>query len=165
MTFVFDASPLIYLGKIKLLEKVTDLEGQKIVPKSVYNEVVLNGLERREPEAGYINGLILQKKLIVANPFGKMKQEVPLSKADTDVIMLAKEKNAIAIIDEIYARTIAQSLGVKKHGTIYLILLLLERKKITKKEAKHYIDEIIKHGFYLSIEMYAATLQKIEGMK
>lgn len=162
MDYVFDASPLIYLGKVRALEKVSLLSGKKFIPQSVYDEVVLKGLERRELEATYVNTLIREKKFIVETPKIKREQKALLSKADLEVIFLAKEKNAIAIIDEIYAREVAESVGIKRHGTLYIILLLLQEKKITKKEAKQYIDGMIHHGFYISIEMYKETIKKIE---
>lgn len=162
MDYVFDASPLIYLGKARALEKISLLSGKKFIPQLVYDEVVLKGLERRESEAAYVNNLIREKKFLVEKPKVKREQKAPLSQADLDVISLAKEKNAIAIIDEIYAREVAESVGVKRHGTLYLILLLLKEKRITKKEAKQYIDGMIHHGFYISIEMYKETMKKIE---
>ena len=165
MEYVFDASALIYLGKVRALENVSLLSGKKFIPEKVYDEVVLKGLERREPEATYINNLIKEKKFLLAKPKLKKEKKASLSQADMDVIFLAKEKNAIAIIDEIYAREVAESVGVKRHGTIYLILLLVQEKKITKKLAKQYIDEMVRYGFYLSIEMYKETMTKIEMME
>ena len=164
MDFVFDSSPLIYLGKIRILEKVSLLSGKKFIPELVYDEVVLKGLERREAEATYVNNLIREKKFIVEKTRIKRERKIHLSKGDVEVIFLAREKNATAIIDEIYAREVAESLGVKRHGTLYVILLLLEEKKITKKEAKQYIDGIISSGFYLSIDMYKEVMKKIENM-
>lgn len=162
MEYVFDASPLIYLGKVQALDKVSLLSGKKFIPQSVYDEVVLKGLERREPEATYLNNLIREKKFFIEKSKIKREQKALLSQADLEVIFLAREKNATAIIDEIYAREVAESLGVKRHGTLYILLLLLQQGTITKKEAKQYIDDMIRYGFYLSIEMYKETMKKIE---
>lgn len=164
MDYVFDASPLIYLGKVRALEKVSLLPGKKYIPESVYKEVVLKGLERREPEAAYANTLIREKKFFVEKPKIKREQRALLSQADIDVIFLAKERNATAIIDEIYAREVAESAGVARHGTLYVLFLLLQEKKITKKEAKQYIDGIVSSGFYISIDMYKEVMKKIEYM-
>ncbi len=162
MDYVFDASPILYLGKIRILEKVSLLSGKKFIPQLVYEEVVLKGLERKESEAAYVNNCIRKGKFIIERTRINRERRIPLSKADLEVIFLAREKNAIAIMDEIYAREVAESLQVKRHGTLYIILLLIQEKKISKKEAKQYIDEMISFGFYLSIEMYQKTIKKIE---
>ena len=109
MTFVFDASPLIYLGKVKLLHKVAILDGKKYMPPAVYTEVVINGLERREPEAQYIDELIRKKCFSLADPKLSIGAFPFLSKADHDVLSLAKEMKAICIVDEIYANDIAET--------------------------------------------------------
>ncbi|CAG0980742.1 MAG: DUF3368 domain-containing protein [Candidatus Methanoperedens sp.] len=42
---VFDATPLIYLGKIKLLDKVAHFPEDKYITKSIFREVVERGKE------------------------------------------------------------------------------------------------------------------------
>ncbi|MBI4439710.1 DUF3368 domain-containing protein [Candidatus Woesearchaeota archaeon] len=160
MDYVLDASALIYLGKVRLLGHISKIKGKKLIPAAVYGEVVLRGFERREPEAGYIDGLIKKNILIVAKP-KKLVQIPSLSRADNEVLSLAGEMGATAIIDEIYARDIAESMGIEKHGSIWLVIALLKQKAISRNEAKKCIDGMIAHGFYLSIEMYREVEAKI----
>jgi len=160
MNYVFDSSSLIYLGKLKVLEKIK-LLGRGFIPKKVYKEVVEKGFQRGELEAKYIRQLIKNNQFIIKGAKANISSiiETPiLSEADKEVILLAKETKAIAITDDRYAKQIAQSIGVKSHGSLYVILKLVEKKEISKKEAINYVDKMIKLGFYLSTEKYKEVL-------
>ena len=160
MSYVFDSSSLIYLGKLRVLEKVGKLEGKKFIPRNVYKEVVTKGFERKEPEARYIETLIKSKIFTVKEA---AFENIPfLSAADSEVLALAKAAKSIAIIDETYAKRIAKSYGIKCHGTIYIFLKLMENKLITKKDVINYIDKMVRLGFYLSAENYRDILAMIE---
>ena len=160
MDYVFDSSALIYLGKARVLEHIPKIKGSKLISPAVYEEVVMRGFERGDPEAGYIDGLIKEKHFSVAKPKNLIK--IPsLSRADNEVLSLAKERNAVALIDEIYARDIADSLGIGKHGSIWVVLILLKQKVVTRKEAMKCLDIMVSHGFYLSITMYREVEAKI----
>ncbi len=164
MNYVLDSSSLIYLGKLGLLKNITNTKEKFYIPKKVYGEVVVGGRERKEPEILLINELIREKKLIVKKGKYVIKDYPLLSDADKEVIALAKEMKCCVIIDETSAREIACSLGVKVHGSIYFILILLKRKIITKKDALKYINSMITLGFYLSIEKYREILNLINRM-
>lgn len=161
MSYVLDSSALIYLGKIGLLNKLKLLGEKFIIPSKVYQEVVVIGEEKNEPEVSLIKELIVKKVFLVKIAKGKIEVFPSLSEADKEVLLLAKETNSIAIIDEIYANNVAESYGIESHGTIYLILKLLKEKIIKKNEAIDYVDKIIKIGFYLSAEKYKSFLKII----
>ena len=165
MSFVLDPSSLIYLGKLRILEKIRELEGKKLVPKSVYNEVVKKGRERNEPEAAYIDELIKKKIITVKSISAQSLGNIPfLSEADKDVIALAEQTKSIAIIDELYANSIAESFKIESHGTVYILLALMQKGAMTKKQAVEHIDKMISFGFYLSAEKYKEILKSIEKM-
>jgi len=161
MSYVFDSSSLIYFGKIKLLEKIDLLEGKKFIPKEVYEEVVERGLERNEPEAQYVNNLIKKKVFVIRQVEEDFINADGLSMADAKVLSLAKETKSIAVIDEIYANSIAESYGIESHGSIYIIFKLIKKKIISKKEAVRYLDKMISLGFYLSAGKYREVLDFI----
>ncbi|MEK6888950.1 MAG: hypothetical protein AABW80_02470 [Nanoarchaeota archaeon] len=164
MSFVFDSSALIYLGKIGLLDRVVLLDGEKIIPKNVYDEVILEGENRMESEVSYIKELINKRLFSVKEARLKVNGNLILSKADKEVLALAKEKKCIAIVDESYASSIADSYGIENHGTIYLILMLLKRKIINKKETISFIDKIVEEGFYLSAGKYKQIAEVINQL-
>lgn len=164
MSYIFDASCLIYFGKLGILEKVKELRGEKYITEGVYNEVVLKGLERKESEASYIDNMIKNRVMTIRKPKYLIGDIPPLTIADREAISLAKETKSILIMDEKYARKTTAQYGIEYHGSLYLILELIKRQIITKKEAVRYIDEMIKLGFYLSIEKYREVLNMIEKM-
>ena len=94
MNYVFDASFLIYFGKLKILEKVGELQGEKIISEGIYNEVVKKGIERKESEAFYIDNVIKNRIIIIRKPKSLIEDKPGLSIADREVISLAKETNS-----------------------------------------------------------------------
>ncbi len=165
MSYVFDSSCLIYFGKLKLLEKIGRLEGRKIIPDSVYQEVVAIGFERKEPESKYIEDLIKKNVFNVAKAGIKIVSAPLLSKSDSDVISVAKKTQSICIIDDLYASRVAKSFGLESHGSIYMIFKLVEKNIISKKEAVSYLNRMVDMGFYLSAGKYKEVLDAIGKMK
>lgn len=164
-SYVFDSSSLIYLEKVKLLEKINE-RSNKYIPKKVYEEVIKKGLERDEPEAKDINQLIEKKffQIKKSELNNKIVNVQLLSEADKEVLSLAKETKSIAIIDEIYVTNIADSIGIESHGSLYIILKLIEKRKISKKDAIKYLDKMIELGFYLSASKYKGILDLVRKM-
>lgn len=162
MNYVFDSSSLIYLGKTRILEKLFLLKGEKYVTQAVYEEVIVKGLERKEPEAAYIKRLIEKKLFIIKKPKTEFENIRLLSKADMEVLTLAKETKSTPIIDEVFATNVARAFGMESHGSIYILLKLLEKKAITKNQATETLDKMINLGFYLSTDLYKSVLKVIE---
>ena len=163
VNYVFDSSSLIYLGKIKLLEKI-DKNIIKYIPEKIYEEVVGKGLERCESDAKYVRDLVESgffkiKKCEINN---LIKDVSLLGEADKEIVSLTGKMNAVTIIDEIYASDIAESLNIKTHGSLYIILKLVQEQKISKKEAVESIDKMIESGFYLSVEKYKEITEIIK---
>lgn len=169
MIFIFDSTTLIYFAKIKILNKVGNLNAAKIIPESVYNEVVLQGKQKGEEDA------LLVEKLINSGIFKVNKAQdktflsyllnIPsLSEADAETLTLAKELNGIAILDETSSRNIAEIENIDYHGSVYLLFLLYRQKLIEKQEIKAYVDQMIRLGWRCSTEFYAAILEEINNL-
>lgn len=54
-------------------------------------------------------------------------------------------------------------MGVKVHGSLYLIFLMLKRGMIDKKTAVDKVNEMIKKGFRLSSDVYSEFLKLINN--
>ena len=71
--FVFDATPLIHLGKSGLAPLLTALKGDKLTVPRVVKEVVrVAGLARPEhPDAGIVSSFIESGTIAVSAPLSK----------------------------------------------------------------------------------------------
>jgi hypothetical protein len=53
MIWIFDPSPLIYLNKVGLEWIFEQLEGEKIIPSEVYEQVITQGKIRGDADANF----------------------------------------------------------------------------------------------------------------
>ena len=101
----------MYFAKLGILVKLAHI-GNGLIPLSVYEEVVVEGKKQGKEDA------VLVEKLVSDNVFRlvavKSKQAVAvllgnpkLSYADAEVLAVAKELSAAAIIDESSSRAMA----------------------------------------------------------
>ncbi|MGB2728929.1 MAG: DUF3368 domain-containing protein [Halobacteriota archaeon] len=133
----------------------------------VFEEVVVKGKEAGKADALIIERLIEQGVFQVTeveetDVYRELTKNKKLSKADVEVLALAKVEDGVAIVDEDYARWIAEVEDIKCGGTIYLIISLLEKGVITKREAREIIDGIIEKGWFCSTDLYARILRRLE---
>ncbi|MFB6100024.1 MAG: DUF3368 domain-containing protein [Candidatus Nanohalobium sp.] len=158
---VFDATPLIYLAKARKLEEVEELEGEKLVPEEVYREVVEEG--RGEPDAERI------EKAVEEGIFEVVSAEIEgdsdfLSDADLQVLKVAEERDAIAVMDEENGRNVADIRGIETRGTAFIVLRMQKRKVISEEEAKETVDSMIDEGWYCSTDLYKEIMKKVEEL-
>jgi predicted nucleic acid-binding protein len=164
---IFDATPLIYLGKVNLIEKVKHFSEEKYTTKSVYREVVEEGKKGGRPEAMLIESLvksgIIKLKTSTDKRYTSHLRENPkIHEGDVDVLALAYELDGVALVDDEEARGMAEIEGIEHHGTIYLLLRMIKTKLLTKEEALEGLNEMIRMGWRCSTELYAEMLM---GMK
>lgn len=164
MILIFDSSPLIVLGRVKILEKVEKLKTVNLIPKAVYNEVILHGKLTGKEDALYIERLI-QKEIFKVIEVKNLSLKFPsssLSQADQEVLSLSKEKNAYAVIDEDAGRSMAELLGIKAIESAGILFNLLDAKILSKEEAKELLNEMVNHGWYCSPTLYSYILNKLQ---
>ncbi len=164
---VFDATALIYLAKVGKLQLIENISAKKIIPRSVFEEVVVKGKEAGKTDALMVERLIEQGIFQVSEVeetavYRVLAKNKKLSTADVEVLALAKDEDGVAIVDEDYARWVAEVEDINCGGTIYLIFLLLKGCVITKREAREIVDGIIEKGWFCSTELYAGILRRLE---
>ncbi|MBI4449013.1 DUF3368 domain-containing protein [Candidatus Woesearchaeota archaeon] len=162
MRFVFDSGPLIYLGKTRVLEHLRNLATECIIPEQVYNEVVRAGKDLGKDDALYIDSLIKEGIFVVQDSSKVFDASHPtLSLADQEVLHLAKESKAIAVIDEDIGRATAEVLGVSTKGSIGILLVLVNNRILSKKECQAIVLQMIDHGWYCSTDLYSLIMEKV----
>ncbi len=166
MILFFDATTLIYLAKVNKLYLLERIDKELIIPRNVFEEVVVKGKDRGKPDALVIERLVDEGFFKIENAGGselynKLKDNENLSQADVEVLVLARERDGTAIMDEDYARRIAEAEGIQCRGTIHLIFSLLKEGMISKEDARETVDRMIENGWYCSTDLYAKILRRI----
>ena len=169
MIWIFDSSPLIYLNKVGLNWVFELLEGEKIIPTQVYEQVVTRGKIRGDADAIISEELIRSeviKVITVENGFKEMLKSLKeeLHEGELEVLALAKNKGGIAVLDETIAREVGKVFKIEVHGALFLIFLMLRRGKLKKEEAKDKVDLMIRKGFRLGHEEYQEFLKMLENV-
>ncbi len=164
--YVFDATPLIYLAKAGKLDKLDALEEKKVIPETVYEEVVKTGKKKEIADAFMVEKCVNAGMFSVAaaardDLFTALVQNQHLSEADAAVLSMAKKRRGTAILDEEYARTIAGIEDIDNRGTIFLIVRLLRQKEMDPDDAKRTVDTMIDCGWYCSLDLYKEIMNTI----
>ncbi|KAF5421381.1 MAG: putative nucleic acid-binding protein, contains PIN domain [Candidatus Methanocomedens sp.] len=164
---IFDATPLIYLGKINFIQKITHFPEEKYTPESVYEEVVVDGKKSGQPEVFIIENMINTGIIKIRAPadiqyLSHLKENPKIHKGDAEVLALAYELEGIALLDDEKARGMAEIEGIEHHGTIYLLLKMMTIGLVTKEETLDGLNEMIHEGWRCSTELYADILKAIK---
>lgn len=164
---VSNASPLMYLAKIGKLDLLKELFKEIIVPKEVYEEIVVEGKKEGFLDAYVVESAVNEKRIKVEEV--RVDKELEMFAPEIDsgeiaVISLARKiKPSLVLIDDASARTIAEGFGFNVKGTLYVLLMALKKKLIEKKEIKDLINRLIKLGFRISHELYGEVLKEIDN--
>ena len=164
---IFDATPLIYLGKINFIQKIAHFPEEKYTPESVYKEVVVEGKKSGQPEVFLIENIIETGIIKIRAPadnqyLSHLKENPKIHKGDAEVLALAYELEGIALLDDEKARGIAEIEGIEHRGTIYLLLKMMTIGLVTKEETLDGLNEMIHEGWRCSTELYADILKAIK---
>ncbi|MGB7532964.1 MAG: DUF3368 domain-containing protein [Halobacteriota archaeon] len=169
MIWIFDSSPLIYLNKVGLNWVFEQLEGEKIIPTQVYEQVVTRGKIRGDADAIISEELVRNeviKVITVENGFKEMLKSLKeeLHEGELEVLALAKNEGGVAILDESIAREVGKVFKIEVHGALFLIFLMVKKGKMRKEEARDKVDLMIRKGFRLGHEEYLEVLNLLENV-
>ena len=167
--YVFDATPLIYLGKAERLGLLADLPDDCVIPEPVHAEVVTRGLEADYPDARRVEqaidaGVFEVVSDLPSPTFERLCEIERLSRADAAVLAVADAEVRIAVMDDGYGRDIAATEGITTRGTAYLVLQLLRDGAITGDVARTTVDDMLEAGWYCSPDLYAAIVHRIDDL-
>lgn len=160
---VVDSSVLIPLsrtGKLSLLK----IFFKKIrITNDIYEEMKAGSTGVSEIEKACKDWILLNepKNLEKINGISRLEG---IEKADASIILLAEEKQDILLSNDFALIAIARSKGIECWWLTTFLLRCLERKIITKKEAKQALFDLVQEGMRLSNDVYSAILKEIEGM-
>ncbi len=162
MIVVADASPLIFLAKIRRLALVPAVLGSDIrVPRAVREEVLTPRTDSAEADV-LADFLAICR---VENVTNVRRFASAMSAADNEALTLAVRRRAdILLCDDRIVRLMAETEGVQPLGTLGLLLRAMRQTRLTPAETRKAVDALVRsHGFRIDTALYLAVVRTIEG--
>lgn len=153
MELALDATPLIHLTRAGFWKHYGEHGTKLITTPSVVEELQLD--ETAHPEAHALRGMLSAGQIMVIGPKMKIPAVRGLSDTDVSIETLAKERNAIAVIDERLATAYAKALGVKTIHSTALIINAVRERHLDKTKAINILDEMVAGGWHCGTGAYA----------
>lgn len=169
-SLVFNSTLLIYLSKAGLSGIIENLKGEKLTSPLVKAEVVDKGKLKGVPDAIALEKLFDNGVFKVCKPkntafLSRLSETRGLHVADADVLALAKEYEALAVIDDEVARKTAKVYGIEYVGTPYVLVRAVFEGLLSKEEAKLAVNDMVSAGWRCSLESYSKIMQLLEKVK
>jgi len=162
---VVDASPLIFLAKVRRLELIVKLWGPDIrVPASVAEEVLAVGADPVEVEV--LAAFLRQGRVeTVRQP---RRFALAMSQADNEALTLAVRVGAgVLLCDDKLTRRMAEAEGIRPMGTLGILLKAMRQHVLSPGDTRELLDRLVEsHDFRIGIGVYQAVLgeiSKVEG--
>ncbi len=150
MTFVSDATSLILLAKVGLLESFTN-RNPVVVPQHVFNEVV-KGKDKGRVDAFLVEKLRDEKKLIITFPKEETKARIQklfnLKGGELDVLAISLETKAVILTDDKKCLNAAKALKVGFITTLDVVVTLHEKGALSKEKALKCMELLEEYGWY-----------------
>lgn len=150
MTIIADATALILLAKVTILEKFTN-RNDVIIPKIVYEEVIV-GKEKGRNDSILAERLVQEKKLKIRLPNTLIRNKIEklfnLKAGELDVVSLAYKTKNIILSDDKKCLNAAKALGIDFMTTLDIIFTMRKKSIIPQKKAMECIEELEEYGWY-----------------
>jgi len=157
MRAVVNASPLIFLTRIKRLDVLNQYR-EVLVPPEVVAEIE-RGLEAGHPEALEVRRLVDEGGLHVRKA-KRLRGEWNLDPGETAVLALAlREKVDEVIVDDRPAIAVAKYLGLRPVSVPFLLLRERRAARLTAQAFRGALDDLLAAGYFLSAHLYQRLLE------
>ena len=157
---ISDSSPIMSLAIIGQLRLIQELFGEIIIPKEVWDELVIEG--KGKPGTNEIEKAKWIKVATVKNDCLLKTLSKDLDLGESAAIALAIERKAnLLLLDETDARNLAEFYGLQKTGVIGV--LMRAKKKNLVKEIKPILEELRTQAhFWIKPNLYYAILSEMD---
>lgn len=164
---VFNSTPLIYLTKAGLSGIIEGLSGDKWTSPTVKAEVVDRGKLKGVADAIVLEKIFANGILKICEPndtvfLSQLSETRGLHVADAEVLAIAKEYDAMAVIDDEVARKTAKVYGIAYVGTPYVLARAVFQGLLSKEGAKGAVNDMVSAGWRCSLESYAKIMELLE---
>lgn len=168
MAVVADSTLLIGLARIGRLELLKSLYKRVLIPPSVYDEVVVEGKRLCKPGAGEIQNAVQSGWIKVMaltrsqlNQAEMYRASGGIGKGEAEAIAMAEGRGLPVILDDRYARSLANALHLEFTGTGAVLLEAHWRGLLSKSDFAESLRELGKVT-WLSPEVVAELLRLAE---
>ena len=172
MSWVLDATPLIYLAKAERLDVIETLDEPRIVPEAVHHEVVTAGVERGYDDARRIERAVEDGLVDVvavntddSSAATRLRRHPGLNDADVAVLACADARDGVAVMDESAGRSAAEVEDIETGGATYLVLAAVTDGALSTAEGRDAVDAMIDHGWYVAPDVYMKIVGKLESFE
>ncbi len=166
MIAIVNSSPLIYLGKLGLLSLLQQLFDQILTVETVKIEVLdASESEYAVLQSAFSDWLVVSE--VPESPLTDKLSEMGLHKG-VDALVLAyhikrQESDSVIVIDDLAARDVARTLGLRMTGTIGIILSATKKGMLSKKESHAKVRYLVEETtFHMSAALYSRVLSELE---
>jgi predicted nucleic acid-binding protein len=157
---VVDASPLIHLARVSLLELIRDHDPARevVVPAVVFEEVMRGA--SHDPTTSLIEQATRDWLTIVPTPPPHSRLDpFKIDRGETAVLSVALSiPGATVVLDDLAARVEADRLGISKTGTLRLLINAKGRGVIPSVRSP--LDQLRNMGMRLSDAIYREVLNQ-----
>ena len=158
---VSNATPLIYLAKIKKYSLLKSLFDKIIISQEVKIEIVDEGKKLKQQDALLIEREIEDGFIEVMKVEKLVETSLELDLGELSTLSLAKKlKIDEVLIDETLGRSAARIIGLVPKGTLYVLLKNLKLKEITFDDFLNILNELLESGFRLKEEIYIKVIEE-----
>jgi predicted nucleic acid-binding protein len=163
---VADAGPLMVLAKLNLLHLLKQLYGRVHFPRSVYEEVVIEGIRRGFEDAHTLQLFLSQEdwKPTEVKDVPDDLASLHLDRGERESIALALALQGLLLIDEEQGRQEARQRGVTVRGTLGVLIQAYHSGLITANQLRFYFGQIEERtDIWISPTLCHRLLQKVLG--
>lgn len=150
MTIISDASSLILLAKVNMLETFVN-RNDVSTSKVVYEEVV-KGKEKGREDSMLVERLVQEDKLKLKAPSKSVKNKIEnlfnLKKGELEVVSLAYKTKHTILTDDKKCINAAKALGIDFITSPDVVTTLHKKGAINKEKAIECIDKLEEYGWY-----------------
>ena len=165
---ICNSGPLIYLAKLNRLDLLASMYGSVLIPRAVYDEVVVLGRERGHADALTIQLFLRQQRwpisVVAPETMAAYQPPVTLDPGELEVLALAKTvDDPLVLLDDDTARKEARRLGLRVRGTLGVLVQARRTDLITLSQAELLIIELFSRpDVWLSSRLCEQVIEQLQ---
>ena len=157
MAIVSDSGPILSFARAHHLVLLREVTEELIIPAAVYEEIVGRGVGK--PGAAAVQSGAWFKRETVRNRSRVDRLPQHLHLGEREALVLAVERDAALLVDEVQARKAARRLGIPHFGSLFVLKEAKNRGVVPA--VKPILDALLSTGTYISDRLYRSFLDSL----